>query len=321
MKKIQPCDLHMTNKPEGVRIIPGACLADYTTFQLGGSCPYLIECESVTALQHTVRWLYDQQKPYLIIGQGSNLLISDHGIDQVVLRFLNPDKDHIVDEDLSLVVEGHILLDRFVHAMIERGYGDVTFLSGIPGTVGGAVIGNAGAFGEQIGDLITHIEWMDEKGQSEWIPAQDAHFSYRSSALKGKPGALLRIRMAKEVCHIPAMQTRRAEILELRAQKHPDWALEPCAGSVFRNIEAGSAAGRRQAAGWFLEQAGAKELSVGHAHLYEKHANIIIADKKATASDVYTLMREMKKRVQEKFQIELIPEIKCIGEFPDREIQ
>jgi UDP-N-acetylmuramate dehydrogenase len=265
-----------------------------------------------------VSWLYENDTPYTIIGQGSNLLVSDAGIDLVVLRFLNADLQGISEEKDTLIIEGHMLLDDFVHFMILQGYGEVTFLSGIPGTVGGAVVGNAGAFGEQIGDIITHIEWMDEKGSAQWIPAEEANFTYRSSAFKKKAGAILRIRIKKKSFDIPTMQQRRNEILELRAHKHPNWALEPCAGSIFRNIEAGSAAGRRQAAGWFLEQAGAKKLAVGKAHLYEKHANIIIAEKRATASDVYTLMQQMKKVVHEKYQIELIPEIKCMGTFPDR---
>lgn len=111
------------------------------------------------------------------------------------------------------------------------------------------------------------------------------------------------------------MRKERERIMELRRSKHPDWRAMPCAGSVFRNVEPTSAADRRQAAGWFLEEAGAKDFAVGGAHLFEKHANIIIADESATANDVFELTEKMIGAVQKKFGFELAREIKLLGDF------
>ena len=107
----------------------------------------------------------------------------------------------------------------------------------------------------------------------------------------------------------------RNRILSLRKDKHPDWKNEPCAGSVFRNIEPTSAAEKRQAAGWFLEEAGVKDFKEGGAYIYPKHANIIIAGKSATAKDVYLLSQRMKKAVKDKFNINLVREIKLLGNY------
>ena len=111
------------------------------------------------------------------------------------------------------------------------------------------------------------------------------------------------------------MIKKRDEILNLRFNKHPNWKKEPCAGSIFRNIEPSSAAEKRKAAGWFLEQAGVKDFKEGKAFVYNKHANIIIANTGSTASDVYKLSERMKKAVLKKFNIELIREIQLLGSF------
>jgi UDP-N-acetylmuramate dehydrogenase len=116
-------------------------------------------------------------------------------------------------------------------------------------------------------------------------------------------------------CNAEALHKERERILELRRSKHPDWTKTPCAGSVFRNIEPTSAAERRQAAGWFLEQAGAKAFRVGGARLYDKHANIIIAEADASAADVFTLSEQMAEAVRDRFGFDLVREIKLLGEF------
>ncbi|MBL7012684.1 MAG: UDP-N-acetylenolpyruvoylglucosamine reductase, partial [Kiritimatiellales bacterium] len=111
------------------------------------------------------------------------------------------------------------------------------------------------------------------------------------------------------------LRTERERILEFRREHHPDWHETPCAGSVFRNVEASSAAERRKAAGWFLEEAGAKNMTVGGARLYEKHANIIIGGETCTAQDVWQLSEQMKAAVQKKFDLELTREVRFLGSF------
>ncbi|HSR88383.1 MAG TPA: UDP-N-acetylmuramate dehydrogenase [Pontiella sp.] len=307
-------DSLLNRLPETAVVQRDAELSDFTTFRLGGSCPALIECPNASVLCETAKLLAEQGIDFIVIGQGSNLLVSDTGIGIVVLRYCTEKHDIEVD-GCRVRVSGDTILDDLPRFAIECGIGDVSFLSGIPGTVGGAIAGNAGAFGQQIGDVIESVRLMDRKGTVECVSADELAFEYRSSMLKKTGAVVLDTVLKLKPCDRETMQQERERILELRRMKHPDWTTTPCAGSVFRNVEPTSAAERRQAAGWFLEQAGAKDMRVGGARLYEKHANIIVAEPTATASDVYRLSEQMAAAVRDRFGFELVREIKLLGEF------
>jgi len=301
--------------PERAVVIREAKLRDYTTFRLGGACPALIDCSDAQSLAATVELLHDQSVGFMVVGQGSNLLVADAGIDSVVLRYCAEDAPDVRFDDGRVCVSGNTLLDDLVRLAIERGMGDLSFCSGIPGTVGGAIAGNAGAFARQIGDVVESVQLLDENGRQREVAADELGFEYRSSILKQTNDVVLGAVLQLQPEDIRIMEKERGRIMDLRQTKHPDWRTMPCAGSVFRNIEPTSAAERRQAAGWFLEEAGAKNFRVGGAHLFEKHANIIIADTGATARDVFDLTIKMIAAVQEKFGFELEREVKLLGDF------
>ncbi|MDZ8117453.1 UDP-N-acetylmuramate dehydrogenase [Pontiella agarivorans] len=308
-------DTLLKQLPETARVIFKPMMRDYTTFKLGGICPVLIDCPDAEALSGAASLLAAQDIPRLVIGQGSNLLVSDAGLECVVLRYCSEEHPAVENEGCCIAVSGNTLLDDLARIAIEKGLGDIAFCSGIPGTVGGAIAGNAGAFGQQIGDVVETVRLMNADGSVEDVDADALDFQYRSSALKKSGAIVLDAVLKLKPCDAETMQKERERILELRRTKHPDWKINPCAGSVFRNIEPTSAADRRQAAGWFLEEAGAKDFRVGGAHLFEKHANIIIADSGATAADVYELTEKMIAAVRKKFNFELKREIKLIGSF------
>jgi UDP-N-acetylmuramate dehydrogenase len=298
--------------------IPDAPLSQYTSFQVGGRTPALIQCRTLNELIETIRYLNQKQQSFLVVGQGTNLLVSDKGVKQIIVRFCNEEASSIKQTENIITVGGEMLLDKLVIRSLELGLGDLGYLSGIPGTVGGAIVGNAGAFGEQIGDVLQRAELLSYDGIRRWVSHDELCFAYRSSALKESREILLRAELTvTEVDKVEA-EKQRDEILKLRREKHPNWKTEPCAGSVFRNIEPTSSAGRRQAAGWFLEEAGAKSFSQGNASIYAKHANIIIADAGATAADIYRLSEKMKQAVKEKFNLNLHREIRLLGEFPKK---
>jgi len=308
-------DTLLKQLPSNTTVVRGAKLRDYTTFRLGGVCPALIDCPDAQSLAETAKLLHDQSVEFLVIGQGSNLLVADAGIDSVVLRYCAEDTPDVQFDGNCVYVSGNTLLDDLAQMAIEKGVGDLSFCSGIPGTVGGAIAGNAGAFGRQIGDVVESVQLLDGNGHQREVAANDLGFGYRSSMLKQTGGIVLGAVLKLQPEDIQTMEKERERILELRKTKHPDWRTMPCAGSVFRNIEPTSAAERRQAAGWFLEEAGAKDFQVGGAHLFEKHANIIIADAGASARDVFNLAQKMIAAVQEKFGFELEREIKLLGDF------
>ena len=298
-------------------VIPDAVLSDYTSFQVGGRTPALIQCGTLNDLVETICYLNQKQLSFLVIGQGTNLLVSDKGVDQIIVRFCNEEDSSIKQVDEIITVGGEILLDQLVVRSIELGLGDLGYLSGIPGTVGGAIVGNAGAFGEQIGDVLQRAELLSYTGIRRWVSHNELRFAYRSSALKESEEILLQAELKVTQVDKVDAEKRRNEILKLRREKHPNWKTEPCAGSVFRNIEPTSSAGRRQAAGWFLEEAGAKLFSQGNASIYARHANIIIAEAGASATDVYRLSEKMKQAVKETFNLNLNREIRLVGEFPE----
>jgi len=301
--------------PERAAAKPQAQLRDFTTFRQGGACPLLIECPDAESLADTVKLLHVESVDFMVIGQGSNLLVADGGIEQVVLRYCAEDAPCIEIDGCRVRVSGNTLFDDLAQEMIKQGIGDISFCSGIPGTVGGAIVGNAGAFGKQIGDVVESVVLLDSTGQQREVAGDALGFEYRSSLLKQTSDVVLSAVLRLQPADAKTMETERERIMELRRVKHPDWRETPCAGSVFRNIEPTSAAERRQAAGWFLEEAGAKHFKVGGAHLYEKHANIIIAEVDATARDVFDLTEKMIAAVNEKFGFKLEREIKLLGVF------
>lgn len=301
--------------PVAARVKTDALLRDYTTFRLGGRCPALVECPDADSLAQSVAVLAGSGRDFIVIGQGSNLLVSDRGIDAVVLRYCAEAAPCVAFDGCRVRVSGNTLIDDLARLSIERGAGDLSFCSGIPGTVGGAIAGNAGAFGRQIGDVVESVHLLERDGTRREVSSNELGFGYRSSILKQTGAVVLEAQLALRPEDIPTMRAERERILELRRAKHPDWKTLPCAGSVFRNVEPTSAAERRQAAGWFLEEAGAKSMRVGGARLFEKHANIIVADPAATAQDVYDLSEKMVAAVRTRFGFELVREIQLLGPF------
>ncbi|OGX19291.1 MAG: UDP-N-acetylenolpyruvoylglucosamine reductase [Omnitrophica WOR_2 bacterium GWC2_45_7] len=225
------------------------------------------------------------------------------------------DQPEIVGNGHDLIVSGSTQLDHLVLAAIQRGLEGLNFASGIPGTVGGAVVGNAGAFGKQVGDVVKSVTLLTRSGLQKDVPSRELKFSYRNSILKSTGDIVLSVEFSLHPSDKMNLNTERNGILEARRQKHPDLVITPCAGSFFRNIEPTSLAQRRQAAGWFLEQAGGKALRVGGACIFDKHANIIIKENGACAQDVFALSELMAGLVKEKFNLELIREVRLVGKF------
>jgi UDP-N-acetylmuramate dehydrogenase len=292
---------------------PQRLLRDFTTFRLGGPCRAMLECRTPEELLAAVR---QADGDFILIGGGSNLLVSDAGVDAAFIRYLSATPD-VRREGEELRVSGSTLLDDLARVSAEAGLDGLICCTGIPGTVGGAIAGNAGAFGEQIGDRVASVTLMDRSGRVREAAAAELGFAYRRSSLQATGDIVVAARLKLDPARAEVLGQRRQEILALRASKHPDWRTTPTAGSFFKNIEPTSNAGRRQAAGWFLDQAGAKDLRVGGARTYGKHANIIIAEPGCTAQDVCDLAVKMAEAVRAKFGLRLRREVRLLGAFRD----
>jgi UDP-N-acetylmuramate dehydrogenase len=291
-----------------------ARLSELTTFQLGGACKGFISCQTPNQLVKVIKQFNQNNLPFILIGGGSNLVVSDQGVDSYVIRYLS-DIPIIERHEDDLIVAGSTSLDTLARYAVEQGLEGLNCTSGIPGTVGGAIVGNAGAFGKQVGDVLKQVSLISKTGVMKEVGPESLEFSYRHSVLKKTGDIVLSARITLKKGDKETLLREREDILRVREEKHPDLGTTPCAGSIFRNIGPTSKAGKRQAAGWFLDQAGAKELQCGGAAVFAKHANIIIKTDHCTAQDVFELSKYMAKVVRDKFDLELIREVRFVGKF------
>ncbi|HKL22653.1 MAG TPA: FAD-binding protein, partial [Tichowtungia sp.] len=166
-----------------LRVQAGRRLSECTTFRVGGPCPLLIDAPSAGSLPALIKALHERNLAFLVIGQGSNLVISDEGLDCVIVRFCS-EKPEIQTDAGRVTVSGSTLLDDFARITVGNNLGDLTFCTGIPGTVGGGIAGNAGAFGRQIGDHLISAEILAPDGSVRTVHSEELEFSYRHSRLK-----------------------------------------------------------------------------------------------------------------------------------------
>lgn len=289
-------------------------LSECGSFRIGGPVHTLLDCADPVQLGHIRTKLREHALPVVLIGGGTNLLFADSGWPGVMVRYTAPFTPPDPEPDGTWRVNAAMPLDTFAAWACEQGWSGWEAFSGIPGTLGGAVVGNAGAWGTQIGDLIDAVHVVDRNGEPSKLSRPECDFVYRSSRLKESGLWVSELHLPRPVQSDPAhLQAERRRILALRAEKHPDWRQTPCIGSFFKNVEASSAAERRRAAGWFLEEVGAKDLRVGGAGVFPKHANILIKqDSTCTARDVQTLATELQRRVLARFGIHLQAEIRYL---------
>ena len=298
-----------------IKILPHTPLSQYTTFKLGGPARGLINCQTPDQLQQAVRFCLNKKADFILIGGGSNIVVSDVGLNCYVLRYVS-DVPLIRREGHNVIVSGSTSLDALALFAAQEGLEGINYCSGIPGTVGGAVVGNAGAFGKQIGDvLISAVLLKRDTGEKFKVQKDYCRFTYRHSALKETNDIVLEIEMTLTPADSSALLAERESFLNTRREKHPNLSTHPCAGSFFRNIEPTSKAEKRQAAGWFLEEAGAKSLSVGGAKIFDKHANIIVKSVNCTSQDVFELSQKMIQSVKDKFGFTLTREVRFVGPF------
>lgn len=298
-----------------VKITPGALLKDFTTFRLGGPCQALIGCSRAQDLKEVIIRLRQRNAAFVLMGFGSNTLASDHGVDALVVRYA-ADAPRITREGNTLRTDASTILDDLILFAIRENMEGLASFSGIPGTVGGAITGNAGAYGFEISQFLVELTLLKPDNTVMTVPKDTLHFSYRDSDLKHNGDIVLSVAFQlKPGKNASAMMRSHDNIIANRYEKHGDWRKFPSAGSFFRNVEPTSKAGPRKSAGWFLEEAAAKQLNVHGAHCYADHANIITRDDGASAQAVYDLTLKMAEMVKEKFGIELVREVRLLGKF------
>jgi len=244
--------------------------------------------------------------PVFPLGGGTNVLVRDKGMEGVVVSSRSFRRIGVVSRDSSYVyvtVEAGAMLQRLVHYTKESGYSGIEGLAGIPGTVGGAISGNAGAFGCEIKDVLVSVEIMDTEGKIEKVKADQIAFRYRSSGILAGE-FILGAEIKLTAGNTEEVSATIENFLKIKKEKQPIW--EASAGCVYKN-PSGLSAGK------LIDEAGCKGMSVGDVEVSNLHANFFINKGGANASDFIRLMEEVADRVKGKFGILLEPEIKIVG--------
>ena len=304
-----------------LRVRRGVSLAGYTRFGIGGPADVLAETACERAFLDAVRALRAAGAPFVVIGGGTNLIVADEGFRGTVLRYTS---EQIDAGGSTLRADVGATLDAVVNFAVSRGLAGLETLAGIPGSLGGAVYGNAGAYGHSISERVRAVRYFDG-GQVRTADREDCRFTYRESVFKRRRDWIL---LAAEFELTPAdaaaMRETAAGIVHTRNQKFPPTM--KCAGSIFKNLLAAELPPRVAAqvpeskvregkvpAAFFLEQAGAKGRSRGDIRVADYHANLIYNDGAGTASDLVALIAELKDRVRDRFGLDLEEEVQYIG--------
>jgi UDP-N-acetylmuramate dehydrogenase len=299
-------------KKTGSSLRRNVSLAGYSSFRIGGRADYFLEALGIEDLKKAVSTARFCSLPFYVIGGGYNILFSDLGFRGLVIR--NRSDRISLHGRSSVEVDSGASLERLLQFCLKEGLSGLEFLAGIPGTVGGAVFGNAGAFKQCIGDFLERAFLWTAGGEERTVNREDLHFDYRDSVLKKTGDLLLGAVFRLTKGDTGEIRSRMEENIGWRENRHPSGEVA-CAGSYFKNPDLPD--GKKVAAARLLDEAGVKGLSRGDAVVSKKHANFIINQGRATASDVRCLAEEMKKRVRDKFRIELREEVIFLPASPE----
>jgi len=287
---------------DGVR--ENVILSSYSSFGIGGPARYFFTAQTTSQLVRAVRAARSTGIKFFVLGGGSNILFDDTGFSGLVIKD-KTDKFRINGGIVSAL--SGTIVDRLVDATVAQGLGGMEYAAGIQGTIGGAVHGNAGAFGHAINEILDSAVILSEADKIEVADNEYFKFAYRSSKLCSKEDTVLSVRLKLR----PEDPSQLAEIVKdrrkFRQERHPVGI--GTAGSVFKNIRSLEKPQEVIPAGKLLDEAGMRGMRVGGAEVFEKHCNIIVNRDNAKSEDVLKLIDKMKKAVFNKFGIDLEPEI------------
>lgn len=305
----------------GLQVREGVALAELTRFQIGGDASVLAEAGDEATFLRAVRAVRAMGLPWLVQGAGTNLIASDDGFHGVVLRYTGA---RIERRDQYIYVESGAGLQDLVDFTISEGMTGLHTMTGIPGWVGGAIYGNAGAYGNAIAATIEGVRFYDGR-VLRGIDSTGCEFGYRDSIFKrNKDWIILSATLSMHPGDADAMRRRADEIRSLRDAKYPPTMR--CAGSIFKNLlissvpqsitgalPPGVVVEGKLPAGWLLEQVGAKGIRRGDIQVATYHANTVYNDGKGTAADLCALIADLKSRVSSRFGITLEEEVQLVG--------
>ncbi len=277
-------------------------LRDYTTFQIGGSCPLAVSPETAAQMQTVTTWLLENDCPYFVLGKGSNILASDNGYDGVLI--LTQSLRTIEKNENTVRCGAGVSLSKLCAFAASHALSGLEFAWGIPGSVGGAVYMNAGAYGGEIVDVIKSATFLEEDGTIRTLPAEELDLTYRHSCFTGTKRIILEAEFSLHSDEKEAISARMDDYIGRRTSKQP--LDKPSAGSTFKRPKGGYASA-------LIEQCGLKGFTIGGAQVSEKHSGFLVNCGDATAADMEALIHHVQRVVKEQTGFSLECEVIHLG--------
>ena len=287
------------------KVLVNEPMASHTTFRIGGPADYFVMPQTAKELAEVLKLCKEETMPYFILGNGSNLLVGDKGFRGVVIQ-LYKNFDGIQIDGTTVTAKAGAMLIRVAKEAAKAGLTGLEFASGIPGTIGGAMVMNAGAYGGEMKDVVTAVTVLTKDGEIKTLTGEEMNFRYRGSVVEDEGYIVLESVMELKNGNPEEIQLRIEELSIQRKTKQP---IEyPSAGSTFKRPEG-------YFAGKLIQDSGLRGYQVGGAQVSEKHCGFVINAGGATAADVMQLMQDVSDKVNAQFGVTLEPEVKRIGEF------
>lgn len=278
-------------------------MSKHTSFKVGGNADYFVKAQTVEQVINVKKYAEENNIPLYVIGNGSNILVTDRGIRGIVLK-IDLQKIEINEEEVT--VGAGVKVMALAQKLLSEELTGFEELSGIPGTIGGAIRMNAGAYGKEIKDICIQTTCLDENNNIKILKNNEQDFSYRHSIFEDKKYIILETKLKLEKGKKEEIKGKMEELSAERKEKQP-WEY-PSAGSTFKRKEGVITAK-------LIDECGLKGYSIGGAEVSKKHAGFVINKGNATAKDILDLIEYIKKNVYEKFNIEIEEEIEIIGEI------
>lgn len=298
------------------------------SMRVGGTCRYFCEIEKLEDLKTLIRFCFKENIPYIVLGNGTNIIFSDDTFDGIIIK---NSCSGLIFESSEAVAESGISLGTLIRKLAEGNMGGLEFLAGIPGTLGGAIYGNAGAYGKTMADVVCGVTLLDTDGKEIQISNQNMQFGYRSSYLK-------KIAQKHDRWKMPVILTARLKIIpktkegvlrvvdnyiKIRSKKYSP---QLSSGSFYKNIFLEKYPHLKQngnvivvdgkvPAGFLIDQSGLKGEKVGGAEVSREHANFLVNSGGASAKDLYDLSRIVEEKVKKNFEVNLEKEVEFVGDF------
>lgn len=286
-----------------MNIIENADMSRYCTYKAGGSARYLISVENIEELREALKMAKEKKLDSFILGRGSNVLVRDGGYDGIIIRLSG--EFTLIESTQNVITAGAAATNVEVCVLArDEGLSGIEFMHGIPGSIGGAVFMNAGAYGSEICDYVDEVTFMDEDYNVVAKPSKDIDFGYRHTEFMDGGGIIISVKLRLTPSSADAVASKMDALLNKRTSKQP--MNYPSCGSVFKRPSGGYAAK-------LIEDAGLKGASIGGAEVSTKHSGFIINKGEATANDITDLIKLVQKRVKKNSGIDLKTEVRIIG--------